>query len=62
MHGQPRLTAGDVVKMWNSIKPVVRNELLHDADKERACGHTCHTCPTRKTCHLHAAVDIEDMY
>ena len=49
----------EVAKMWFRIKPIVKIQLK--SDDTRACGHTCGTCPTRSTCHLHDAVDIEDM-
>lgn len=52
---------GEVAKMWLRIKPIVKKQLTQDSLAERACGHSCGTCPTRPTCHLHAAVDIEDM-
>jgi hypothetical protein len=48
---------------WAYLKPFVKYELEHGdgMDKERSCGHTCNTCPTRSTCELHDAVDIEDL-
>ena len=49
----------EVAKMWTRIKPIVKIQLSKDETRE--CGHSCSTCPTRKTCQLHDAVDIEDM-
>ena len=36
---------------------------LLEKEKERECGHSCGTCPTRHDCQLHEAVgiDIEDL-
>ena len=49
---------------WAVLKPFVKHELEHGdgMNKKRKCGHSCNTCPTRSTCELHAAVDIEDLY
>lgn len=44
---------------WNAIAPIVRIRL--EAEVQMPCGHTCGTCPTRNTCHLHEALDIEDI-
>lgn len=44
---------------WADIAPTVKAELA--TDTTRACGHTCGTCPTRSTCGLHDALDIEDL-
>lgn len=44
---------------WKRLVPRLRKEL--ESDEERACGHSCGSCPTRSTCELHAAVDIEDL-
>jgi len=43
---------------WDEVRPRVKHELTQQ-DLKRACGHTCGTCPTKSSCHLHEAVDIE---
>ncbi len=58
------LTISDISSRWEYLRPLLREEFATGGgmDKERKCGHTCGTCPTRKTCHLHGAIDdIEDM-
>ena len=32
------------------------------AEPTMPCVHTCGSCPTRPSCHLHAELDIEDMH
>jgi hypothetical protein len=44
---------------WVAIAPGVQAKLAQDPDMP--CGHTCSTCPTKDECHLHEAVDMEDM-
>ena len=58
------LSADDISARWEHLRPLLREEFATGGgmDKERKCGHTCGTCPTRKTCHLHGAIeDIEDV-
>lgn len=61
---QVNLSASDISSRWEYLRPLLREEFSTGGgmDKERKCGHTCGTCPTRRTCHLHGAlVDIEDI-
>ena len=59
------MSGDDLRRRWDYLLPFVREEFHTNPDamtKKRACGHSCGTCPTRKSCHLHDAVaDIEDM-
>ena len=45
-------------KRWVEIAPLVRDHLA--TNPTMPCSHTCGTCPTRTSCHLHAELDIED--
>eukprot|EP00040_Diaphanoeca_grandis_P004413 m.28609 g.28609 ORF g.28609 m.28609 type:complete len:264 (+) comp15944_c0_seq1:91-882(+) len=54
------VTAAYLKQRWETLKPTLQAE-FSDQDKERACGHSCGSCPTRSTCQLHDALDIEDM-
>jgi hypothetical protein len=56
-----KFTAKEVEMRWLLLAPSVKVE-MEDRDKERACGHSCGTCPTKPTCQLHDAVglDMED--
>ena len=58
--GQP-LTATMVEHRWALLTPTLKEEFA-DQEKERACGHSCGSCPTRPACQLHDALetDIED--
>lgn len=56
-----RFTVESLSRKWASLAPRVREE-LQEQDRTRACGHSCGTCPTRSSCHLHEAVDMEDMF
>jgi len=44
---------------WKRLAPLVREKLKKQP--EMPCGHQCSTCPTQHDCHLHEAVDIEDL-
>ena len=57
------LSVNELKVRWTYLKPFVKHEFEHGEgmDKKRKCGHTCGTCPTRPSCELHAAVDIEDL-
>ena len=59
----PLFNADEVATRWEYLRPLVREEFARGEGflKPRKCGHTCGTCPTRSTCHLHDAVDIEDL-
>ncbi len=59
----PLFDADQVAARWEYLRPLVREEFARGEglSKPRKCGHTCGTCPTRSTCHLHEAVDIEDL-
>jgi hypothetical protein len=62
VEGTPlKFTAKEVEMRWLLLAPSVKVE-MEDRDKERACGHSCGTCPTKPTCKLHDAVglDMED--
>eukprot|EP01065_Artemidia_motanka_P041993 TRINITY_DN5541_c2_g1_i1.p2 TRINITY_DN5541_c2_g1~~TRINITY_DN5541_c2_g1_i1.p2 ORF type:complete len:281 (+),score=71.99 TRINITY_DN5541_c2_g1_i1:270-1112(+) len=52
-----QLTPEDVERRWQEIAPAVKERLSHNP--EMPCGHTCGTCPTRDSCHLHT--DLEDL-
>eukprot|EP00755_Sulcionema_specki_P023873 Sspe_Gene.79932::Locus_50238_Transcript_1_1_Confidence_1.000_Length_907::g.79932::m.79932 len=52
--------AGAVEQEWHRIAPAVK-EIL-STNPEMPCGHTCGTCPTRSSCHLHDELqDVEDL-
>jgi hypothetical protein len=61
--GNILLSVEQIKGRWNYLKPFVKHEFEHGQgmDKERKCGHSCGTCPTRVSCQLHAAIDIEDL-
>lgn len=58
------LTAVAVEQRWALLIPTLKEEFA-DQEKERSCGHSCGSCPTRPACQLHDALettdDIEDM-
>ena len=55
-------TAAALATRWATLRPAVRDAMKRSAEsgEELACGHACATCPTRRECHLHDIVDIED--
>ena len=56
------LSGEEVELRWNEMAPRVKEELM-EIERQRECGHSCGTCPTRHDCSLHEAVgiDIEDL-
>jgi hypothetical protein len=56
------LSVNELQGRWAYLKPFVKHEFEQGVDKKRKCGHTCGTCPTRPSCQLHEAVDIEDLF
>mmetsp|Transcript_47273 Transcript_47273/g.111291 ORF Transcript_47273/g.111291 Transcript_47273/m.111291 type:complete len:225 (-) Transcript_47273:40-714(-) len=52
----PSRSPEELAETWRRIEPEVREKLK--GNPEMPCGHTCGTCPTKSSCHLH---DIEDL-
>ena len=61
--GEELISISVLKSRWNYLKPYVKEEFENGNGEEKArkCGHSCGTCPTRVTCKLHEAVDIEDI-
>lgn len=55
--GESEKTAQELFDKWKNVVAGKIKEGLK-ANPTLPCGHTCNTCPTKDTCHLH---DIEDL-